>query len=88
LDCGAILATRRSVATRTARSIAQRQRICEHCGAAFVARHPSGKGRAGKVKEGRFCSRRCRDGSFKKRPTKQLNLFDPRLSKNLQGTET
>lgn len=57
--CGQILSHRRSAATRTARSIEQRRRVCEHCGTSFVARHPSGKARAGEVREGRFCSRRC-----------------------------
>lgn len=57
--CGQVLASRRGSATRTAKSIARRQRQCEHCKGAFLARHPSGKARAGKVNEGRFCSRRC-----------------------------
>jgi hypothetical protein len=39
--------------------MARRQRQCQHCGGGFVARNPSGAARAGKVREGRFCSRTC-----------------------------
>jgi len=59
LACGYVLASRRGSASRTANSIAARQRVCEHCSRAFVARHPSGAAIAGKVREGRFCSRPC-----------------------------
>lgn len=64
LDCGQRLASRLRSAARTARSVKERQRICEHCSTPFTARHPSGNGIAGKVKEGRFCSRRCA-GAFR-----------------------
>jgi hypothetical protein len=64
IACGTVLASRRSATTRTAKSIAQRQRVCEQCGVPFVARHPSGSGIAGRVREGRFCSRRCA-GAFR-----------------------
>lgn len=37
----------------------RRARHCETCGSEFVARNPSGQARAGKSKEGRFCSREC-----------------------------
>jgi hypothetical protein len=62
--CGQALRARRAGATRTARSVAERQRVCEHCQVPFVARHPSGAGIAGKVREGRFCSRSCA-GAFR-----------------------
>lgn len=68
LVCGQVLASRRRSATRTAKSVTARQRLCEHCGSAFVARHPSGAAIAGKVREGRFCSRRCA-GAFRKAGT-------------------
>lgn len=65
VKCGQVLRARRAGATRTARSVEERQRVCEHCQLPFVARHPSGAAIAGKVREGRFCSRRCA-GAFRK----------------------
>ena len=70
IDCGQVLASRRRSATRTAKSIAARQRCCEFCGGAFVAHHPSGAAIAGRVREGRFCSRRCA-GAFRSSRTTQ-----------------
>jgi 5-methylcytosine-specific restriction endonuclease McrA len=46
-------------ATRTANAMARRRRTCEHCGAAFTMRNPSGAARPGKANEGKYCSRAC-----------------------------
>lgn len=55
VDCGdAGLNKARIDAARVRRS-----RRCENCDKEFVARNPSGKARAGKSNEGRFCSRKC-----------------------------
>lgn len=77
ITCGQVLASRRRSATRTAKSIAARQRVCEHCGGDFVARHPSGAAIAGKVREGRFCSRRCAADAMRVPGTTQLSLGLP-----------
>jgi hypothetical protein len=60
-NCGQILGKRKSVVTRLANAIARRMRRCENCAETFVARNPSGEARRGKSREGRFCSRACRD---------------------------
>jgi hypothetical protein len=77
MACGKVLAARKRNASRSARSIGQRQRVCVHCGDGFVARHPSGKARAGKSHEGKFCSRRCKDAAATTRPARQIDLFRP-----------
>ena len=41
-------------------------RNCELCGQSFVAHKPSGKAYRGKVREGRFCSRRCAHAAARK----------------------
>lgn len=76
VDCGQALRARRAGATRTAKSIAARQRICEHCSVAFVAHHPSGAAIAGKVREGRFCSRHCAGAFRSARTTEPTNEQD------------
>jgi hypothetical protein len=86
--CGIVLSHRRSSATRKQRSDEKHAAVCQQCGVGFVARNPSGKARRGLSREGQFCSCRCRNDSIRKRAPKQLGLFDPQLSKNLQGTET
>lgn len=43
-------------------SDAKLHRVCETCGKDFIMHTPSGKARRGEVKEGRFCSRKCRWG--------------------------
>ena len=55
-------------------------RNCELCGQSFVAHKPSGKAYRGKVREGRFCSRRCAHAAARK--PQQLSMFDeaPRTS--------
>jgi hypothetical protein len=71
--CGQILAKRRSDPARSANARARLARFCLNCGDPFTARNSSGKARAGKSREGRFCSRRCRD-SFSRRKS-ELELF-------------
>lgn len=73
ITCGQALASVRRSAARTAKSVAARQRTCENCGSPFVAHHPSGAAIAGKVREGRFCSRRCA-GAFRARRADQDEL--------------
>lgn len=53
--CGSTWASR----DRAAAAAERRRRICETCGVEFVMRPPSGKARAGKSREGRFCSMVC-----------------------------
>lgn len=72
---GFVLLHRRSAATRKARRAERDARICQNCGAGFVARNPSGKARKGLTREGQFCSRRCASEAATKRPAKQLSLF-------------
>lgn len=57
--CGGKLAKRRGDAGRRRNALARRRRVCEHCHHEFVARNPSGQARAGKSREGRFCSLAC-----------------------------
>jgi hypothetical protein len=57
--CGGILAKRNGDAGRRRNAEERRRRMCEQCGAAFVARNPSGQARAGRSHEGRFCSVAC-----------------------------
>lgn len=45
---------------RKAASEAKRKRICQWCGKEFIMHAPSGKATRGEVKEGLFCSRKCR----------------------------
>lgn len=42
-----------------------RDRVCEQCEAPFRMRRPSGKAIAGKVREGRFCSKACFGASLR-----------------------
>lgn len=71
--CGRQLRSRRASATRTSRSVANRARVCKHCGGGFVMHHPSGKALRGLSNEGQFCSRRCADAS--RRPPVPVDLF-------------
>lgn len=57
--CGARCGNRLAQWSRSTRSGAERARSCEQCAASFVMRLPSGRARAGKAREGRFCSRPC-----------------------------
>lgn len=57
--CGNILGKINGDAGRKRNSEARRQRVCEVCSARFVMRNASGRARAGKSHEGRFCSRSC-----------------------------
>ena len=45
---------------RAEASEAKRSRVCEMCGKEFIMHNPSGKARRGEVREGRFCSKRCK----------------------------
>jgi hypothetical protein len=54
---------------------AKRGRACEGCGRPFEMRKPSGKARRGEVREGRFCSRSCRD-AWQRGRQPQPDLFD------------
>ena len=73
--CGQKLAKQRSDAARKANAEERRRRLCVSCGAVFVMRNPSGRARRGEAREGRFCSRRCRDMAATRRPAQQLDLF-------------
>jgi len=57
--CGNVLGKINGDIARKRNAQERRQRTCENCGAGFVAHNPSGQARAGRSKEGRFCSRRC-----------------------------
>ena len=57
--CGWLLAQRTAHLTRSVNAAARRARVCEHCKGPFIMRNPSGAARAGKSREGRFCSRAC-----------------------------
>lgn len=78
--CGPTCSKRLADSTKRAKSIARRMRNCELCGQSFVAHKPSGKAYRGKVREGRFCSRRCAHAAARK--PRQLSMFDeaPRTS--------
>lgn len=71
--CSQILLNRRRNATRRKNARARSARFCETCASPFHMRNPSGKARAGKSHEGRFCSRSCA-AQFMRHPA-QLNLF-------------
>ena len=58
--CGGRLAKLRGDAGRLRNSLRRRMRICESCDLEFVMRNPSGNARAGRAREGRFCSVACR----------------------------
>ena len=73
--CGQVLAKRRSDATRSANASARAKRYCEACGVEFLMRNPSGAARAGRSREGRFCSRKCRADAA--RHARQLEMFAP-----------
>lgn len=45
---------------RLLKSEAKRKRICEHCGTEFVMPWPGSEARAGNVRSGVYCSRKCR----------------------------
>lgn len=51
---------------RAEASEAKRRRVCETCGKTFIMHWQSGKANRGEVKEGRFCSRKCRGESQRK----------------------
>jgi len=55
---------------RSKRAQKRRARVCETCGREFIMRCLSGKGKRGEVKEGRFCSVKCR--GIWKSSTKQV----------------
>ena len=57
--CGNILGKRNGDAGRRLAAEQRRRRICEGCRVEFVMRNPSGAARAGRAREGRFCSRDC-----------------------------
>lgn len=59
-ECGNILGKRKGDATRSARVALERQRTCKQCGVAF-----SIKRLYGKLGEGQFCGRACRDASVR-----------------------
>jgi predicted amidophosphoribosyltransferase len=71
--CGQVLAKLRSDVTRSANAQARLARRCENCGEPFKARNPSGKARAGKSREGRYCSIACHGAAL--RHAVQLDLF-------------
>lgn len=48
----------------------KRKRVCQICGKEFVMCWPSGKANKGEVKEGLFCSRKCRGQSRRNQPRK------------------
>lgn len=50
---------------RAEASEAKRRRVCETCGKEFIMHWQSAKANKGEVKEGRFCSRKCRGASIK-----------------------
>lgn len=59
VDCGQRLAGSIAGAASKARARPRPTRACAHCQATFEIRNPSGKARAGLVREGLYCSRRC-----------------------------
>jgi hypothetical protein len=69
--CGGVLARR----SRLANAMERRHRVCETCCQPFVMRSPSGKALAGKVREGRFCSRLCAATWRTRRHPVQGDLF-------------
>jgi hypothetical protein len=74
LTCGMRCGKRVADATKRAKMIARRTRFCEVCSQPFVMHKPSAKARRGEVREGRFCSRRCKHAAMRK-PV-QLGLFE------------
>jgi hypothetical protein len=61
-------------ASRTANAMARRQRTCEQCGAGFTMANLSGKARAGRSQEGRFCSRPCAIAGMRKPVCEQADV--------------
>lgn len=57
--CGNVLGKLNGDLGRRRNAEERRRRICEHCGGSFIAHNPSAAARAGRVREGRFCSRNC-----------------------------
>lgn len=57
--CGGVLAKRNGDMGRRRNADERRRRVCEGCSAPFLMRNPSGQARAGKSREGRFCSHKC-----------------------------
>ena len=55
---------------RAEASEAKRSRVCEMCGKEFIMHNPSGKARRGEVREGRFCSKRCKGEWVRQRSNK------------------
>lgn len=60
--CGARLGKKRQSVLRAEKAAARLARKCERCGKDFKMHRPSGKANAGRVNEGRFCSRFCAHG--------------------------
>lgn len=60
LICGNILGKINGDVGRRRNAEKRRKRVCEHCVKPFTMRNPSGAARAGRTREGRFCSRVCR----------------------------
>lgn len=73
--CGHVLGKRKSDATKRANALTRLARFCEACGAPFVMHRPSGQARAGKSREGRFCSRACK-GAASRKAGPQLDMFE------------